>query len=104
MREHEGEVHRREPDLGAALVLPIAARICIKRHANHATEMAGERSPDSAPNRVEPSTGRKEGRPTDLVSRPSQRQRGSQGGSVSGVLREARLLELRQRSDRETRD
>jgi hypothetical protein len=80
LREREGDVHRREPGLGAALVLPIAARNCIKRHANHATKMAGERSPDSAPNRVEPSTGRKEGRPTDLVCRPSQRQGGSQGG------------------------
>lgn len=87
LREREGEVHRREPDLGAALVLPIAARICIKRHANHATEMAGERSPDSAPNRVEPSTGRKEGRPTSFPGHPSGREGVREGRSAECCAR-----------------
>jgi hypothetical protein len=38
LREREGEVHRREPDLGSVLLSPIAAATALKRQTYHATE------------------------------------------------------------------
>lgn len=91
LREREGEVHRREPDLGAVLQLPIAARTCTKEASQSSCNrnVRGRDHPTPPPNRAVPQRG-KEGRPTSLPRHPS----GVEEGSAESCTR---VLEFRRR-------
>jgi len=69
LREREGEVHRREPDLGSVLLSPTAASNCTRETDQSCNGMSNlGRSRNSAPNRAVP---QHRSRPTSLPSHPT---------------------------------
>lgn len=93
LREREGEVQRREPDLGAVLVPPNAARNCTKETSQSSCNRNGRGRDHPTPHQIEPfhSAGRKADPPRfPAIPIPS----GAEEGSAESC---ARVLVFRRR-------
>ena len=95
LREREGEVHRREPDLGSVLLSPTAASNCTQEADQSCNGMSNlGRSRNSAPNRAVP---QHRSRPTSLPSHPSGKDQRRSAREFWGFRRRKRERRERER-------